>query len=323
MLLVVAMLLAGLILLSYGADRFVAGAVAIARHLGVSPLVIGLTLVGIATSIPEVLVSSVAAWQGRMPLAVGNAVGSNIANMGLILGTCALVYPLAVASHALRREFILMSIAILTAGLLLLNLQLDRSDGLLLIMGLTLSLGLIIRMARRAPAGDPLIRESEVAYRQTPAPVAAGLYFTGGLILLMAGAELLVRAAVSIALDLGVSELVIGLTIVAVGTSLPELAATLASLIKREADIAIGNIIGSNMFNMWAVLGIPALIRPGGFGADLVVRDFPVMLTLTTVMGLLLFTRQHGHIGRPGAALLLLCFIGYQYSLFNSTFTFI
>lgn len=318
MLLVVATLLAGLVLLSYGADRFVTGAITLARQLEVPPLIIGLTLVGMATSIPEVLVSSVAAWQARMPLAVGNAVGSNIANMGLILGICALIYPLTTISLTLRREFILMSAAILTAGLLVLNLELNRTDGLLLLIGLGISLWLIARMAGRGTADDPLLRPAADAGDATPAPGRSVLNFAGGLLMLLVGAELLVRAAVTIALELGVSELVIGLTLVAMSTSLPELAATLASLAKREADIAIGNIIGSNMFNMWAVLGIPALVRPGGFGADLIARDFPVMLALTVVMGLLLFTRRHGHIGRPGAAILLLCFTGYQYWLFSN-----
>lgn len=317
MLLACLAVIAGLGLLGYGADRFVHGAAATAHNLGVTPFVIGMTVVGIATSLPEILVGSVAALQGRIEIAVGNAVGSNIANIGLVLGATAVVVPVTIASDTIRREYLLMMIAIGFAGLLLLDLDLSRGDGLILAAGLIAAMAAVIYIAERArDSDDPLVAESDQEYRTQLTPLRAGIFLVIGLMLLLGGAELLVRGAVFIAETFGVSDLVIGLTIVAVGTSLPELATSITSIMKREADIAIGNIIGSNMFNMLAVLGIPALLGPGAFQASAIARDFPVMLGLSVLMGLMLFIRKRGRIGRPEGLLLLLCFIGYQIWLF-------
>lgn len=309
--------LAGLFLLSYGADRFVLGAAATARNLGISPLVIGLTVVGVATSLPEVLVGSVAALQDHIEIAIGNAIGSNIANVALVLGASALVLPITVASTSIRREYGLMLAAIVLAGVLLFDLTLSRLDATLLLLGLVTSIVVIVYMARRVrDSEDPLIAESDQEYRATMSQRRSTVYLIIGLILLLGGAELLVRGAVDIAQAFDVSDLVIGLTIVAVGTSLPELAASVMSIIKREADIAIGNIIGSNMFNMLAVLGIPAMLRPDSYGAAAFSRDYPVMLGLALLMGLMLFFKQHGRIGRVEGLFLLLGFCSYQYWLF-------
>lgn len=317
MLLACVLIIAGLLLLSYGADRFVLGAAATARNLGITPLVIGLTVVGIATSLPEVLVGSVAALQGRIEIAIGNAVGSNIANIALVLGASAAIFPVGVASGSVRREYGLMTLAILLAGLLLYDLDLSRLDGLILLAALVLSIVLIVRMAHSVrDSDDPLIAESDLEYKKHMPQGRATLYLVVGLVLLLGGADLLVRGAVDIARAMGISDLVIGLTIVAVGTSLPELAASVMSIIKREADIAIGNIIGSNMFNMLAVLGIPAMLGPDRFHANVIVRDFPIMLGLSLLMGLMLFLSKRGHIGRPEGLLLLLCFCSYQLWLF-------
>ncbi len=318
MLLACIAVLAGLALLSYGADRFVSGAAASARNLGVAPLMIGLTVVGTATSLPEVLVGSVAALRGHIEIAVGNAIGSNIANIALVLGTTAILYPLTLASTSVRREYLLMAVAILTAGILLYDLDLSRLDGMLLLTGMVVSIYLVVRMARRTITtdDDPLIGESDQEYRIGLNQRQALIHLLLGLILVLGGAELLVRGAIIIAQAFGVSDLVIGLTIVAIGTSLPELAASIMSMIKREADIAIGNVIGSNMFNMWAVLGVPALLGPDKFSAAAIARDFPVMLVLSVLMGLMLFARRNGRLGRWEGLLLLTCFISYQVWLF-------
>ncbi|MFT5131708.1 MAG: cation:H+ antiporter [Gammaproteobacteria bacterium] len=312
--------IAGLCLLIFGADRFVVGAASIARSLNISPLIIGLTIVGIATSAPEVLVGSVAALDGKTALAVGNAIGSNIANIGLVLGVSALACPLVVKSLTLRREFLVMCAATGVAFFVLLDGQLDRLDGLILIVCLVAAMLWIIQLAKASSKSDPLVNEfeHELAEEQSISIGKSCLFLFIGLTLLLIGAELLVRGAVAIAQEFGLSDLVIGLTIVAVGTSLPELAASVSSAMKNEADIAIGNIIGSNMFNMLMVLGVPALIQPAEVGADVMHRDFPIMIFLTLLMGWMVFFHGRGKFDRVEGGFLFLCFIAYQYWLFSS-----
>lgn len=304
--------LGGLALLVLGADRFVSGAAGTARALEVSPLIIGLIVVGIATSMPEVFVGGVAAWDGKTRIAIGNALGSNIANIGLVLGATALFTPLVVQSRTLRREFFLMLAAMLIAFLLMSDLRLSRMDGMLLLAALGLMLAWIVRQARK---------EASAAQGRNGQEGAPGLgrsitFMVVGLVVLLAGAELLVRGAVYIARELGVSDLVIGLTIVAVGTSLPELAASLTSVAKKEMDIAIGNVIGSNMFNMLMVLGIPCIIYPDTFGKEVLLRDFAVMAGLTLLMAWMVFYSGKDRYSRAEGAALLLCFAVYQYWLF-------
>lgn len=313
-------IIAGLALLIGGADRFVVGAASIARSLDISPLIIGLTIVGVATSAPEVLVGSVAALNGKTSLAIGNAVGSNIANIGLVLGFTALVCPLQVKSLTLRREFLLMCAAIGIATLLLLDNYLSRLDGVILIFCLVAAMWWIIHLAKTSSKSDPLAGEFEQELTHAP-PVSIGkssLLLVIGLALLLGGAELLVRGAVAIAEEFGVSDLVIGLTIVAIGTSLPELAASVMSVIKNEADIAIGNVIGSNLFNMLMVLGVPALIHPAEVSPDVLLRDLPVMILLTLLMGWMVFIFGRGKFDRIKGGFLFICFIGYQYWLFST-----
>ena len=303
--------LGGLALLVLGADRFVSGAAGVARALGVSPLIIGLIVVGIATSMPEVFVGGVAAWEGKTHIAIGNALGSNIANIGLVLGTTALFAPLVVRSQTLRREFLLMLAAMLVALALMLDLRLSRLDGLLLLGALGLMLVWIVQQARQ----DAAVAQDEADPEQPPVLTKSIILLLLGLLVLLGGAELLVRGAVYIARAFGVGDLVIGLTIVAVGTSLPELAASLASVAKQEMDIAIGNIIGSNMFNMLMVLGIPCIIHPDSFGREVLVRDFTMMGGLTLLMAWMVFYAGKDRYSRGEGALLLLCFVGYQYLL--------
>jgi arabinose-5-phosphate isomerase len=256
MLLPILAVVGGLILLTWSAGRFVLGASCLARGLGVAPLLIGLTIVAFGTSAPEIVVSVLAALQGNPGLAIGNAIGSNIANIGLVLGLSALVTPLLVRSTILRQEFPILLLVSLLGFVLILDGTLGRIDGLILIAGLLLLTAWLIRSAMR------------------------GL----GLVVLMVSSRMLVWGSVEIAHALGVSDLVIGLTIVAIGTSLPELAASVMSALKGEHDIAIGNVIGSNMFNLLAVLGLPGLIHPAAIDPAVVTRDFPVMIGLTLLL---------------------------------------
>lgn len=306
-------IVAGFGLLFVGAERFVGAAAATARVLGVPTLVIGLVVVGFGTSAPEMLVSATAAWNGETGLAIGNAIGSNIANIALVLGATALLRPLVVHSRVLRRELpILLAVSALAPALLL-DGRLGRLDGVLLMGALAALLWGLVRLARRDAADEALVQEFD-AEIDPGVPLARALLSLGvGLAILLAGARLLVWGAVAIAQALGVSDLVIGLTIVAVGTSLPELAASVAGALKGEADIAIGNVIGSNMFNLLAVLGLPGLIRPGAVPHEVLARDYPVMLALTVLLFLMAAgIRGRGRIGRWEGAALLVAFATYQ-----------
>ena len=311
-------ILVGLFLLVYGADRFVTGAAHTARSLGVSPMIIGMTVVGMATSMPEVLVGSVAALQGKTNIAIGNAIGSNIANVGLVLGGTALFFPLEAASRTLRREYLVMFVSIVLALLLSINYQLTRIDGVLLLLALVGITWWIVRLARASSKKDPLAGEFKQELGPSQPLGKSLVLLVLGLALLLAGSELLVEGAVFVAKQYGVSDLVIGLTIIAVGTSLPELAASVMSAIKKEADIAIGNVIGSNMFNMLMVMGVPSIIYPGKFGHEVLMRDFPVMIFLTLVMGRKVVLSNHGKFTRVDGAILLTGFIAYQLWLFYS-----
>ena len=309
-------ILAGLVFLVFGADRFVIGAANIARGMGMPPLVIGLTIVSIATSAPEVLVGSVAAIDGKLEIAIGNAIGSNIANIGLVLGVSALILPVKIASKTLRQEYLLMSVAAVAAILLMLDYELSRMDSIILLAILAGFLCWIVRIAKHTPVSDPLTGEFELELAQIMPLKKSLLFFLMGLILLLGGAELLVRCCVAVAESFGISDLVIGLTIIAIGTSLPELAASIMSVLKKEADIAVGNVVGSNMFNMLAVIGVPVLIQPSTFGGEVLLRDFPVMIAMTLIMGWMVFIRKPGQFDRIEGAILLICFISYLYWLF-------
>ncbi len=311
--------LIGLALLIYGADIFVNGASSIARQLGISPLIIGLTIVGFATSAPEIIVGSISAWQGKTSIAIGNALGSNITNIGLVLGISVLLFPITVASNTIKREYGIMCVAIIIALVLMIDGYLNRFDALILLIALIVSIVWIVWLAKQSSADDPLEQEFVQELSKADSLNTAIIKLLVGLVLLLSGAESLVRGAVFIAKYYGLSDLVIGLTIIAIGTSLPELAASIASIIKKEADIAIGNIVGSNMFNMLAVLGIPALINPDYFVRDVLTRDYPTMIGLTLLLGAMVFISSKGKLIRPEGAILLLCFITYQYVLFSQS----
>jgi cation:H+ antiporter len=273
----------GLLLLYGGAEALILGSSRLAVGLGLRPLVVGMTVVALATSMPEFLVSVLAATQGSNDLAVGNIVGSNIANIGLILGFAALLRPLPVASLILRRELPIM----LAAALLLVGLCLDGrlgfGDGLLLFLLLPVFLGFCLLTARE-PAGEGAGGGGKTGSRELLL-ILAGI---GGL---GSGAELLVHSASALARALGVSELVIGLSVLALGTSLPELAASLVGALKGEMEISVGNVIGSNIFNILFVLGVCPMIRPLTIDPVLLHRELPVMLLFCLALPLLLGKR--------------------------------
>jgi cation:H+ antiporter len=311
-------IVAGLVVLVWSADRFISGAAALADNLGVSPMLIGLTVVGFGTSAPEVLVSTMAAFNGNPGLAIGNAVGSNIANIGLILGFTALLIPLSVHSSVLRREYPLLLAVSVMAYVLMWDGDLGRLDGALLAVTLVGVLGWMIYTAKTG-ATDPIAGEFDAEIPHDVPTRKALMLLLMGLIFLLVSSRLLVWGASNVASAMGVSDVIIGLTIVAIGTSLPELAASITSALKGEDDLAIGNVIGSNLYNLLAVLSIPGLVVPGGFSAEVMSRDLPVMLILT----IFLFFMGHGlgkqgRINRIEGLLLLLCFIGYQSLLFVS-----
>jgi cation:H+ antiporter len=312
MLLPLTAIILGFAVVIWSADRFIAGAAGLARSLGVSPMVIGLTIVGFGTSAPEMLISGFSAWEGSPGLAIGNAIGSNITNIALILGVTAMVSPLAVHSQTLRREMPLLTLITLVVLALLFDGNLSLWDGLFLMTGLFVVMGWIIHTALRARPSDPMQAEYE---SEVPVmPIGKSVFWLIlGLLLLLVSSRVAVWGAVEIAQALGVSDLIIGLTIVAIGTSLPELAATVVSALKDEADIAIGNVIGSNMFNILGVLALPGLIAPGAFDPAVLTRDYPVMFGLTIALFVMAYGfRGPGRINRIEGGILLACFIGYQ-----------
>lgn len=305
---------AGLALLVWSADRFVSGASAAARLLGVSPLVVGVLIVGFGTSAPEMVVSAIAAAHGNGGLSLGNAIGSNITNIGLILGITAIVYPLQVRSRIIRRELPILMATMLIGLLLLSDGTLGRVNGSLLLVGLVAMVAWSLREAL-GNRGDVLASEyaAELPPHRMTLPTAL-TWVLVGLLVLIGSSRLVVYGAVEIAHRFGISDLVIGLTIVAIGTSLPELAASLAAAKKGEHDIAIGNVAGSNMFNLLGVMALPGLLDPGPFDHEVLRRDFPVMLLLTGLLQLFAANytvRKQGTITRLEGSVLVAVYLAY------------
>jgi cation:H+ antiporter len=305
--------LAGFILLMWGADRFVVGAASTARNLGVPPLLIGLTLVGMATSGPEIFVSVTASLAGDPALAAGNAIGSNIANIGLVLGMTALIMPISVRSVTLRREMPALLAVTLVMTMVLIDLRLGRLEGVLLMVALVLVLYWLVVLGSRSGINDPISLDYAAEIPADMPMNKALRWLVVGLVVLLTGANLLVWGAKNLAVAFGVSELVIGLTVVAIGTSLPELAVSIVSALKGEHDMAIGNIIGSNLFNSLAVLGIAGIIHPAEFERELLTAHLPVMIGLTLVLFLMTYNfGGSSRIGRREGLLLLAAFFSYH-----------
>jgi len=316
MLLNILAVLAGFGLLIWGADRFVAGASATASNLGVSPLIIGLTIVGFGTSAPEMLVSGIAAWYGNPGISVGNAIGSNITNIGLVLGVTALVVPVTVHSDILRREFPLLFLFMVLALWLISDNYLSFTDGMLLIAGMFAMISWVVMIGLRSRKTDPLKTEYEEELSETVcmSPAKASFWLIVGILVLLAGSRGVVWGASNIAVAMGISDLVIGLTVIAIGTSLPELAASITCVLKGEHDIAVGNVVGSNMFNLLGVLGLPGLIHPFQVPTEALSRDFGVMVILTIALFIMSFglKKNSGRINRFEGGALLAAWCGYM-----------
>ena len=319
MLLAAAAIIAGLLLLLWSADRFVDGAAATAGHLGMPPLLIGMVIIGFGTSAPEMVVSAISALEGNPGLALGNAYGSNITNIALVLGVTAIISPIAVHSQILRKELpILIGITLFAIALIWDN-QLSRLDAIASLAVFAVLMGWTIRQGLKQKSDE---LASEVAQEQAEHPMslpAAFGWLLVGLALLVVSSRLLVWGAVEVAQFFGVSDLVIGLTVVAVGTSLPELASSIAATRKGEHDLALGNVIGSNLFNTLAVVGIAGSIQPLGTSPELFYRDAGTMLGLTLLLFLLAYGfRGPARINRAEGLLLFGGYIAYNSYLFYS-----
>ncbi|MDH5583371.1 MAG: calcium/sodium antiporter [Gammaproteobacteria bacterium] len=309
----IGLILVGLTILVWGADRFVHGAAATARNLGVAPLMIGMTIVAFATSAPELLISVVAAARGETGLAIGNAVGSNIVNIGLVLGVTAIVRPIPLKSATLRREMpALLAVSLLTVSLFL-DTRLSRPDGLVLLAGLVIVMTWLARLGMRSAANDPIKLDYEAEIPDNVGTTAAIVWMVIGLITLLVGANWLVDGSISIAEALGVSEVVIGITVVAIGTSLPELAVTIVSALKGEYGLALGNIVGSNIFNLLAVLGAAAAIHPAAVHPSVLSLHIFVMVAFTLVLFAMTYDYDNkAELSRLEGIALLIAYIAYD-----------
>lgn len=313
MLLATALLIIGLLLVVYSADRLVFAASILCRSVGIPPLIIGMTVVTIGTSLPEIIVSMAASLHGQMDLAIGTALGSNIVNILLILGLAALFHPFTVHSDILRREIPLMLIVSALAGAVLYDGQLSRAEGLFLLLLAVLWLVFIVKIGRQG--NDSLTREQLAELPREGSLSVAFLWLGVALIVMPMATRMVIDNATVLANVLGMSELTIGLTVIAIGTSLPELATAIAGTRKGEDDIAIGNIIGSSIINIAIVLGLPALIVPGSFNPLAFTRDYGVMLAVSVIFALLCWRRQR-QTGRGAGALLIGGFIIWMAMLY-------
>ena len=320
MLLYSAALLAGFLVLFKSADYFVIGSVATANNFNISPMIIGLTIVALGTSAPEIFVSAASSLQGDAEIAVGNAIGSNIANIGMVLGITAMLAPLPVHRDILRTDLPILVFVTLCAGIALYDYKLSPWDGVLLLTGLAVFMVRLIIEHRKTPSMD-LASEigdvEEIPALKTPVSV---FMLGASLLSLLLSSELVVWSVTHIAEAMGVSELVIGLTVIAVGTSLPELVVSVASALKGQPDLALGNIVGSNIFNILAVLSIPSLLSPQTFAPELLWRDYGFMFLLTVLLVVFAYgiTGQR-RIGRIEGGILFCIWVGYLVLLYRTS----
>ena len=315
MVLYLSAIIAGFAILVWSADKFVDGAASTARHLGMPSLLIGILIVGFGTSAPEMVVSAIAAMEDNPSLALGNALGSNIVNIALILGVTAIVAPITVNSKIVKKEIPLLLLIVLASGYLLFDNTLTFNEGLILLFGFFSLVGWSIFAAIKGK-GDALESEMEDELVEHAMSLKVGIiWLLIGLVLWIASSRLLVWGAVGIAHEFGVSDLIIGLTIVALGTSLPELAASVIAARKGEHDIAIGNVVGSNMFNILAVIGIATVIAPmNNIPFEVLQRDWIVMLALTIALLVMAygFKGKDGKITRLEGTILIICYVAYN-----------
>lgn len=311
----------GVVVLVISAEKFVEGAAALAKRLGLPALLIGMLVIGFGSSMPEMVISALSAYGGNPGLALGNAIGSNISNIALILGLTAIISPIAVGSSVLRRELpYLAVVTAVLAALLYLDGELSRFDGALLMVIFAAMMIWSIYLGLKTE-DDALAAEIEKELAE-PLSMARCLSYTIiGLIFLVLSSRILVWGGVEIATNLGVSDLIIGLTIVAIGTSLPELAASIAAVKKNEHDLALGNVIGSNMFNTTIVIGITGTIAPTALEPEVLSRDMPVMIILTAALFVLCYNfrgNEHGRINRFEGWLMLFAYLAYNTGLIYS-----
>ena len=314
----------GIAALVWSADRFVHGAASMAKNFGVSVFIIGLTIVALGTSAPEIVISTSASLSGSPELAIGNAIGSNIANVGLILGITALFSTLPIQKQTIREDLPILIIITLVTGGLLYDQNLDQSDGVILLLMLLAYIYYLIRHKKTTEESeeDVFLAEIEEEIEEEHLTNSqASFHFITGLIVLLGSAKLMVWGAQEIAVTMGISEAIIGLTLVALGTSLPELAASISSTMKGHHDLAIGNIIGSNIFNLLTVLPMPALLAPSVLEQEILSRDYTLMLTLTLLLIILPFVGKRNHITAMKGVFLLSLYVAYYVVLYQSQVT--
>lgn len=306
--------LIGLFLLVYSSNFFVDGAAAVSRRFGISELLIGMLVIGFGTSAPEMCVSAIAAYSGNDGIVLGNAYGSNIANIALILGLCAIITPLSVNSVIVKRELPILIFVTVVSGLLLLDFQISRIDAIILLALFGFLTYRSILFFKKEAKEDTITPEAAEALEQTGKDKTslALVKLIGGFVVLLASSRLLVYGATQLAVAFGVSDLIIGLTIVAVGTSLPELASSLVSALKKQSDLAVGNVVGSNLFNTLAVVGLGGIISPVNAEKIVLYRDFSVMLALTLLLYIIVrLYKNDALVNRLSGLLLLGIFIAY------------
>lgn len=316
----IAAVIAGLVLLVWSADKFVEGSAAVARHFGVSPLIIGMVIVGFGTSVPEMLVSAISSFQGNPGIALGNAYGSNIANIALILGVTALISPIAVHSSILKKELpILVGVTFLAVFHIWDN-SVTRLEAVIMLVVFAGIMTFTIKSEMKNRK-DNILKELEKDLPPAKPVGTAFFWVITGLILLLVSSRALVWGSVEIAHFFGVSDIIIGLTVVAIGTSLPELASSLTAIKKGEHDIALGNVLGSNLFNTLAVVGIAGTIHPMTVPHEVLTRDMTVMSVLT--LSIFLFGwnfGKGGRINRYEGAVLLCVYVAYTAYLIHFSF---
>ncbi|HIP76641.1 MAG TPA: calcium/sodium antiporter [Psychromonas hadalis] len=314
-------ILVGFALLIWSADKFVLGASNTARSFNISPIVVGVVIVGLGTSAPEMLVSAMAASDGNTGLSIGNAIGSNITNVGLMLGITALFYPLQIHSKLLKREMPVLLAVIFFSYYILHDERLDFIDGAML-LGMMFAMIAYTVWEAKSHKNDQMAQDILNDLPDEISKSAALKWLIIGIVVLIVSSRILVWGAVEIAHYYQVSDLIIGLTIVAIGTSLPELAATIAAARKKEYDLAVGNIIGSNIFNILGVMALPGLIHPDGFDAEVLTRDYPVMIGLTIALLIFSIAWRKGKtavLARVEGGILLCVYIGYMVWLFKDS----